>query len=256
MSKEPTSDDDFSSTIKLIKEYQESVKKSIGDDFSEGRVRNIIEQAIDPDFNVSFNAKQVLKGMGANILPTLVRILDEEQGDPVRIVILETFGNSGDKASFVVPILIKMIEEDNNERIRSISIGVLNAIIKETEYIIPIFLRALKNDTSSDVQRNAEFCLIRRAKESGHENISDLVKSLYPDSSEDYIASGAIEILIARFVAKGDEYFGDGNVPVEDLTMAEKFFSWAIRLNPGPLKEWIEHRLLFIYDKVGIKKSG
>ncbi|MCK4285811.1 MAG: hypothetical protein KAX18_06395, partial [Candidatus Lokiarchaeota archaeon] len=112
MSKEPTSDDDFSSTIKLIKEYQESVKKSIGDDFSEGRVRNIIEQAIDPDFNVSFNAKQVLKGMGANILPTLVRILDEEQGDPVRIVILETFGNSGDKASFVVPILIKMIEED------------------------------------------------------------------------------------------------------------------------------------------------
>lgn len=251
MSKEPTSEDDLSN---IIKKYQETVKKSVGDDFSEGRVRNLMEQAIDLDFNASFNAKQVLKGMGGNILPVLGKILFEEQRDPVRIVVLETLGALGDKAYSAVPMLIKMIEEDKNERIRSISIGALNQIIKETEYLIPIFLRALKNDTSSDVQRNAEWCLNRRVKEAGHEKISDLVKTLYPEQSEDYIASAAQEILIARFVAKGHEYFGDGNVPVEDLIMAEKFLSWAFKLGPGNLKEWINFRLLFIYDKLGYKK--
>lgn len=254
MSKKPTSDDDFSNTIKLIKEYQETVKKSIGDDFSEGKVRNLMEQAIDPDFTVSFNAKQLLKGMGVNILPVLVKMLGEEERDPVRIVILGTLGALEDKANFVVPLLIKMIEEDDNERIRSISIGVLNNIVKETDYLIPIFLRALKNDVSSDVQRNAEWCLNRRAKESGHENISDLVKTLYSEHSEDYLASAAIEILIAKFVSIGDKHFGDGNVPVEDLIVAGKLFSWAIQLNAGPLNEWIGPRLLFIYDKLGHKK--
>ena len=255
MSKEPTSEDDFS-IASMVNRYQETLKKSIGTDFSEGKVRNLMEQAIDPDFMVSFKSKQVLQGMGANILPVLLKILFEDQRDQVSIVILEILGSLGEKANFSVPILIKMIEEHNNERIRSISIGVLNNILKENFHVVPIFLRALKNDASSNVQRNAELCLIRRAKELGHETISDLIKSLYPEDkyTEGYIASAAIEILIAKFVHEGNEYFGDGKVAVENLITAKKFFSWAIQLETGPLKEWIASRLLFIYDKLGYKK--
>lgn len=254
MSKENKPDDEFSLSS-MINKYQERIKKSIGDDFSEGRVRNIIEEAIDPDFMASFSAKQVLKGMAVNIIPTLIKILHEDQRDPVRMVVLETLASLGEKADFAYPLLIHLIDEDKNERIRSISIGALNNIIKENRYVIPILMRALKKDPGENVQRNAESCLIRRAKELGHETISDFVQVYYPasDYTEDYVATGANEILVALFVHEGNELFKDGKVSVEDLIKAEKYFRWAIQMESGKLKEWIAPRLMFIYDKLGYK---
>ncbi len=255
MTRDQPSDDELSLSS-IINRYQKKLKESIGGDFSEAKVRNLMEQAIDPDFMASFNAKQVLKGMAVNIIPTLVKIMHDDQRDPVRIVVLETIASLGEKADFAFPFLVKLIEEDKNERIRSISIGALNNIIKEDKYIIPIFLRALKNDPSENVKRNAESCLIRRANESGHQTISDLITHHYPtsDYTEDYIAIGAIEILTALFVQIGNVYFGDGNVSVEALMQAEKHFRWAMLLEPGKLKEWIAPRLMFIYDNLGYKK--
>ena len=237
-----------------IKKYLDTVNKSIGNDFSEGRVRDLLEQGIDNDFSVSFNAKQILKGMGVNILPVLMKVLGEEQRDRMRIIILEVLANLGEKGGWAVPTLIDLLEKDDNKTIRSVAVGALNEIIKKADDIIPILVRALKKDGSSEVQRNADLCLIRRANELGHENKEGLIKAYYKDYTEDYIAMGAIEILTAHYTAKGHEYFGDGKVSVENLIMAERYFRWAFELNPGPLKKWLYVRLLFIYEKLGYTK--
>lgn len=234
-----------------IKKYLDTVNKSIGNDFSEGRVRDLLEQGIDNDFSVSFNAKQILKGMEVNILPVLIKVLGEEQRDRMRIIILEVLANLGEKGDWAVPILIDLLEKDDNETIRSVAVGALNNIIKEADDIIPILVRALKNDGSSEVQRNADSCLIRRANELGHENKEGLIKAYYKDYTEDYIAMGAIEILTARYIDKGQKYFGDGKVSMENLMMAERYFRWAFELDSGPMKKWLHPRLLYIYEKLG-----
>ena len=78
-----------------------------------------------------------------------------------------------------------------------------------------------------------------------------LIKAYCKDYTEDYIAMGAIEILTARYTDKGQKYFGDGKVSIENLMMAERYFRWAFELNPGPMKKWLHPRLLYIYEKLG-----
>ncbi|MHA1680295.1 MAG: hypothetical protein ACTSUE_04765 [Promethearchaeota archaeon] len=242
--------------VSKIKEFQEAIAKSIGGDYSEEKVLDLLEKCLNPDFMAGFTAKQTLKQMGTKILRILIKILLTEKRVPAIIVILETIGSLGEDGNVAVPILIHLIEESKNDRIRSISIGVLNNIIKDHEDIIPILVMALKKDPSPDVQRNAKSCLIRRSNEKGFQNIEALIEEHYPkaDYPQDFLASSAVPTLVGRFIQKGNKLFGDGKVAIENLMKAERYFRWAMDLNPGPLEGWIYPRLLFIYDALGFER--
>ncbi|MFX1254165.1 MAG: HEAT repeat domain-containing protein [Promethearchaeota archaeon] len=136
------------------------------------RIKELIDQL--DDFEMNLTARYQLAGMGAAVLPALLKALAEDPREMVRQWIVDVLAKM--KAQEAVPALLKALKEDEFEGVRSTAAGALAVIGGNPEEIVPALAKALE-DESDRVTRTADMWLRKIAEQLGYSSIEDLIKA-------------------------------------------------------------------------------